>query len=84
VGRRGVVVFDCGGASTVVADDMTLALHHGQRERKVKWGPRRAGRGTTSGSPSGRIGEGSDGLGVRGWRTDSRKDGGGGGVLVRG
>jgi hypothetical protein len=34
VGRRGVVAFDGGGACTVVADDVALALHHGERERE--------------------------------------------------
>jgi hypothetical protein len=53
VGRPGVVAFDGGGAGTVVADDTALVLHHGERERKVKWGRRKARRGTTSGSPSG-------------------------------
>jgi hypothetical protein len=33
-----------GGAGMVVADDATLVLHHGERGRKVRWGPRKARR----------------------------------------
>jgi hypothetical protein len=33
-----VVAFDGGGAGTVVADDATQILHHGGRERRLRWG----------------------------------------------
>jgi hypothetical protein len=46
VGRRGTVAVDGGGARTVVADEAALVLHHGGRERKVRWGPRMMERGT--------------------------------------
>jgi hypothetical protein len=45
VGRRGAVAVAGGGACTVVADDIVLVLHHGERERKVRWGPRMTERG---------------------------------------
>jgi hypothetical protein len=35
----------------VVAGDAALVLHHGERERRVRWGSRRARRGAASGSP---------------------------------
>jgi hypothetical protein len=65
VGRCNAVVFDGGGAGTVVADGAAQALHHGERGRKERWGPRKAKRCTASGSPvkadgggvSGEIGE---------------------------
>jgi hypothetical protein len=38
VGRRGAMAVDGGGASTVVADDGALALHHGEGESEVRWG----------------------------------------------
>jgi hypothetical protein len=53
--RRCVVAFGGGGAGTVVADDAALVLHHGERGRKVRWGPRKARRGAASSSPSGRT-----------------------------
>jgi hypothetical protein len=49
------VAFGGGGAGTVVADDVTLVLHHGERGRKVRWVPRKATWGTASGSPSRRT-----------------------------
>jgi hypothetical protein len=55
VGRLYAVAFGSSGAGTVVADDMAQVLHHGERGREVKWGPRKARRGTASGSPSGRT-----------------------------
>jgi hypothetical protein len=75
VGRRGAVAFDGGGGLSVVADDTSLVLHHVERGRKVRWGPRKVRRGAPSGSPSGRttaasqgkISEGSDDPSVRGW-----------------
>jgi hypothetical protein len=59
------VAFDDGGAGTVVADGAAQALHHGERGRKARWGPRKVKWGTASGSPvkadggdvSGEIGE---------------------------
>jgi hypothetical protein len=39
----------------VVTDDTALVLHHGERGRKVRWGPRKARRGVANGSPSGRT-----------------------------
>jgi hypothetical protein len=68
------VAFDGGGAGTVVTDDAALVLHHGERWRKVRWGPSKARRGAASGSPvkaddgdvSGEIRERSEGPGVRG------------------
>jgi hypothetical protein len=53
VGQHCAVAFDGNGAGTVVADDVALVLHHGERGRKVRWGPRKARRGAASGSPSG-------------------------------
>jgi hypothetical protein len=38
VGRRGAVAIDGGGAGTVVIDDGTLALHHGEGGSGVRWG----------------------------------------------
>jgi hypothetical protein len=71
------VAFGGGGAGTVVADDTALVLHHGERGRKVSWGPRKVRRGTASGSPSGRT--------TASRRKSRRADGGGGGgVLERG
>jgi hypothetical protein len=55
VGRHGVVAFGGGGAGTVVADDAALVLHHGERGRKVRWGPTKARRGAASDSPSERT-----------------------------
>jgi hypothetical protein len=51
VGRRCAVAFGGGGAGTVVADDAAQVLHHGERERRVRWGSWRARRGATSDSP---------------------------------
>jgi hypothetical protein len=51
-GRRGVVAVDGGGAGAVVADDRALALHHGGREREVRWGRQRQKTGAVGGSPS--------------------------------
>jgi hypothetical protein len=45
VGWRGAVAVAGGGACTVVTDDIVLVLHHGGRERKVRWGPRMTERG---------------------------------------
>jgi hypothetical protein len=59
------VAFGGGGAGTVVVNDVALVLHHGERERKVRWEPRKARRGAASGSPSGRTAtamEESDGI----------------------
>jgi hypothetical protein len=50
VGRRCAVAFGGGGASTVVADNAAQVPHHGERGRKVRWGPRKVGQGATSGS----------------------------------
>jgi hypothetical protein len=47
----GAVVFDGGGAGTVVADDAAQVLHYWERARKVRWGQRKARRGAASGSP---------------------------------
>jgi hypothetical protein len=44
------VAFGGGGAGTVVADDMALVLHHGERERRVRWAPRRVEEARASGS----------------------------------
>jgi hypothetical protein len=66
VGRCGAVAFDGGGAGTVVTDDVALALHHRERDRKVRWGPKRPGRGATSGSPSRRMRATSRGKSGRG------------------
>jgi hypothetical protein len=52
VGWHCTVAFDGGGAGTVVTNDATLVLHHGERGRKLRWGPRKARRGAASGSPS--------------------------------
>jgi hypothetical protein len=51
----GGVAFDGSGGLLVVADDAALVPHHGERGRKVRWGPRKASRGVTSGSSSGRT-----------------------------
>jgi hypothetical protein len=53
VGRCDAVAVDGGGAGTVVTDDATLVLHHGERGRNVRWGSRRAEEERASGSPSG-------------------------------
>jgi hypothetical protein len=53
VGRRGTVAFDGGGAGTVVAVDAAQVMHHGERERRVRWGSRRPEEVRASGSPSG-------------------------------
>jgi hypothetical protein len=45
------VAFGDGGAGTVVTGDVALVLHHGERERRVRWGSRRARWGVASGSP---------------------------------
>jgi hypothetical protein len=55
------VAFDGSGAGTVVADDAALVLHHGERGRKVRWGPRKTRMGAASGSPSGRTAAASRG-----------------------
>jgi hypothetical protein len=51
--RCGVVAFDGSGTGTVVADDATQVLHHRERERRVRWGSRRAEEVWASGSSSG-------------------------------
>jgi hypothetical protein len=51
----GGVAFDGSGGLSVVADDTALVPHHGERGRKVRWGPRKASRGVTSGSSSRRT-----------------------------
>jgi hypothetical protein len=67
VGRHGAVAFDgSGGRSVVADDDVALVLHHGERGRKVRWGPRKARRGATRGSPSGRTAAASQGKSRRG------------------
>jgi hypothetical protein len=33
-----VVAVDGGGAGTMVTNNGTLALHHGERESEVRWG----------------------------------------------
>jgi hypothetical protein len=55
VGRRGAVALDGDGGLLVVIDDAAIVLHHGERGRKVRWGPRKVRRGTASGSPSRRT-----------------------------
>jgi hypothetical protein len=91
VGRRYAVAFGGGGASIVVADDATQVLHHGERDKRVRWGSRRARRGTASGSPVKADGGGVSGE-IRGgvarpWRprptADFKKDEGGGSLLER-
>jgi hypothetical protein len=92
VGQRYAMAFGGSGAGTVVADDAAQVLHHRERERRVRWGSRRARRGAASGSPvkadgggvSGEIGERKRSPGVRGRQADSGKDGGGGRVLEHG
>jgi hypothetical protein len=82
-------VFGSGGAGTVVTNDAAQVLHHGESERKVRWGSRRVRRGVATGSPvkadggcvSGEIGERKQGPGIRGRRANSGKDEGGGGML---
>jgi hypothetical protein len=61
MGRHYAMAFGGGGAGTVVADDAALLLHHGERGRKVRWGPRKARRGVASGSLSGRTAAASRG-----------------------
>jgi hypothetical protein len=53
VGQRCTVALGGGGAGTVVTDDAAQVLHHGERERRVRWGSRRAEEARASGSPSG-------------------------------
>jgi hypothetical protein len=77
------VAFGGGGAGMVVTDDAAQVLHHKERGRKVRWGSRRARRGTASGSPvkadsggvSREIGERKQGTIVCGRRADFGKDG---------
>jgi hypothetical protein len=45
VGWRGAVADDGGEAGSVATDDGALALHHGEREREVRWGSRTLGKG---------------------------------------
>jgi hypothetical protein len=88
----GAATFDGGGVGTVVADDAAEVLHHGERKRRVRWGSRRVEEARASGTPSEgtvaiarwKIGEGSGDFGVRGRWTESKEDGGGGGVLELG
>jgi hypothetical protein len=45
VGWCGVVAVDGSEAGSVATDDGALALHHGEREREVRWGLRTMGKG---------------------------------------
>jgi hypothetical protein len=51
VGQHCAVAFGGGGAGTVVADNAAQVQHHGERERRVRWGSRRLRRGAASSSP---------------------------------
>jgi hypothetical protein len=77
--NRGAPVERWGGAARwrSTADDAALVLHHRERGRKVRWGPRNARRGTASSSPSGRTAVASRGKSWRGvtvvaFEADSR------------
>jgi hypothetical protein len=39
------VAVDGGEAGTVVTEDGALALHHEEREREARWGPKMTGKG---------------------------------------
>jgi hypothetical protein len=61
------VAFDGGGGLSVVADSTALVLQHGERGRKVAWGPRKAITGVANSSPSRRmvaVSQGKSGRGV--------------------
>jgi hypothetical protein len=44
VGWRGAVVVNGDEAGSTATDDGALALHHGEREREVRWGSRTMGK----------------------------------------